>query len=347
MKLIIVVILALVIATGLAYQVHLEPGYALLTYGDLSIETSLAVLLFITLIGFLGFYIALRTIFTVKRVPKTIGTWNTHRKQTKSKKALTKGLIDSAEGNWQRSEKLLIKNAKHSDTPLLNYLSAAHAAQSQNAYTRRDDYLFKAGEALPEQIHAIHLTRAKLQLSAGQLEQALSTLQQLRTATPNHPVVLTLLMKAYHQLGDWHALYKLLPTIKSNRKIPQEDWQPVEHEALLNIFKSTTGSKQQELDSIWKKLDKKQKLNPDYLTAYTHYLINLGKSQIAEDLLLKALGAQQNNSLLALYSQLNIDANKKIKQLEKWLKNQNTNTELLNTLAQLCLEQELWEKAKT
>jgi Uncharacterized enzyme of heme biosynthesis len=56
MKLIFLIILALIIASGLAYQVHLEPGYALLTYGQLSIETSLAVLLFITLISFFGFY---------------------------------------------------------------------------------------------------------------------------------------------------------------------------------------------------------------------------------------------------------------------------------------------------
>ncbi|MEO1889946.1 MAG: heme biosynthesis HemY N-terminal domain-containing protein [Cycloclasticus sp.] len=347
MKLIFITIIALVISSVLAYQVHLEPGYALLSYGTLSVETSLAVLVFITLFAFSAFYLTLRTLLTVKRAPKSLGQWNTKRKQANATKALNKGLIDSAEGNWQQSERLLVKHAKNSDTPLLNYLSAAHAAQSQNAYDRRDDYLFKAGEALPEQIHAIHLTRAKLQLAAGQLEQALATLQQLKSATPKHPIVLTLLMNTLQQLGDWHSVYTLLPSIKNNRKISQDKWQAIEHETLLHLFSSASMEDKATLAAIWKTLDKTQKLNADYLAAYTAYLIKTGKSQIAEELILKGLKNQQTDALLNLYSQLNIDINKKIHQLEKWLKSQETRPTLLNTLAKLCLQQKLWGKAKT
>jgi len=347
MKLILLLILALIIASGLAYQVHLEPGYALLTYGQLSIETSLAVLLFITLIAFVGFYFLLRTMLTVKRSPKTIGKWNQNRKQARSRKEINKGLIDSAEGNWQRSEKLLVKHAKQSDTPLLNYLSAAHAAQSQNAYNRRDEYLFKAGKALPDQIHAIQLTRAKLQLAAGQFEQALATLQQLRTATPSHPVVLTLLMKTHQQLNDWEALYYLLPSIKNNRKIPREEWQSIEKNTLTQLFSSAHNSSQLELNVIWKALDKKQKLNPDYLIAYTSQLIRTANNGAAEELLIKGLSAQANIALLDLYMQLDIPTDKKQQQLEKWLRKQPTSPELLNALAQLCLDQEQWSRAKT
>jgi len=347
MKLIFLAILALIIASALAYQVHLEPGYALLTYGEMSIETSLAVLVFLTLIVFVVFYVALRTLMTIKRTPKNIGKWNTKRKQNRSRKELNKGLIDSAEGNWQRSEKLLIKHAQQSDAPLLNYLSAAHAAQSQQAYERRDEYLFKAGEALPEQMHAIHLTRAKLQLSAGQIEQALATLQQLRTTTPGHPIVLTLLMKAHRQLNDWEALYNLLPAIKNNRKISQEEWLQIEQDTLLNLFQGTSTSSSQDLKAVWKSLNKSQRLHPTYLFAYASQLINSGKGDIAESLLVKGLSTQTDARLLALYSQLNIPSDKKIKQLEKWLRKHTTSAELLNTIAELHIQKEQWSEAKT
>jgi HemY protein len=347
MKFIFIAILALIIASGLAYQVHLEPGYALLSYGNISVETSLAVFLFITSVAFIVFYFTLRTILTIKGAPKALRKWNTNRKLKKSRKALNKGLIDSAEGNWQQSEKSLIKHAKNSDTPLLNYLSAAHAAQSQHAYDRRDDYLFKAGEALPEQMHAIHLTRAKLQLSAGQVEQALATLQQLKEASPKHPVVLTLLMKAYLQLADWNNLQALLPSIKSNSKIAQEEWRSIEHETILNLLKSARNTNQNDLDTLWKTLDKKQTSNHEFLAAYASHLMTKGESHAAEGLLLKGLKSQQSNSLLALYSRLNIPSDKKIKQLEQWLKIQSTSPELLNSVAQLCLDQKLWGKAKT
>ena len=59
MKLILIIILALVLAAGLAQQVHLDPGYVLFVYGTWSVETSLAILLFLSLIAFIGFYFAL------------------------------------------------------------------------------------------------------------------------------------------------------------------------------------------------------------------------------------------------------------------------------------------------
>ena len=347
MKLILLLILALVIASGLAYQVHLEPGYALLTYGHVSIETSLAVLLFVTLIIFIGFYFSLRALLTLKRSPKSISRWNQKRKTTRSQKEINKGLINSAEGNWQRSEKLLVKHAEQSDTPLLNYLSAAHAAQSQGAYNRRDEYLFKAGKALPDQIHAIQLTRAKLQLAAGQFEQALATLQQLGTATPNHPIVLTLLMKTHLQLNEWEALYHLLPSIKNNRKIASQEWLPVEEKVLTQLFSNNLESGQLTLSMIWKALDKKQKLNPRYLIAYTSQLIRTGDNATAEELLIKGLNAQANPDLLARYMQLTIPAEKKQQQLEKWLRKHGASSEFFNALAQLCIEQEHWSKAKS
>jgi len=347
MKPILLLILALVIASGLAYQVHHDPGYALLTYGQASIETSLAVLLFLTLLAFIGFYFILRTILRVKATPKVIGKWNEKRKQTRSTKEINKGLIDSAEGNWQRSEKLLVKHAEQSDTPLLNYLSAAHAAQSQHAYNRRDEYLFKAGEALPDQIHAIHLTRAKLQLAAGQFEQALASLLQLKTATPSHPIVLTLLMKTHQQLNEWEALYHLLPAIKNNRKIPQEEWQAIEKNTLTQLFKYPSNTTQHDLNAVWNSLDKKQKSNPDYLIPYVSQLIQKGEDKLAEKILINGLNVQTNEALLSLYTQLNTSSDKKLQQLEKWLNKQTNSPELLNTLAQLCLEQKQWGRAKS
>jgi HemY protein len=344
MKLILITVIALIIATGLAYQVHIDPGYALLTYGNWSVETSLAVLLFISFIIFIGSYILLRTLFTIKKTPQSISNWNKRRKQTRSKKELNKGLVDSAEGNWQRSEKLLVKHAQQSDTPLLNYLSAAHAAQSQEAYDRRDEYLFKAGEALPDQIHAIHLTRAKLQLSAGQLEQALATLQELRTATPNHPIVLTLLLKTLAQLKDWHSLYALLPSIKNNRKIAAENWQAIEHSVLTHLLMNPG---RQDIDILWKSLTKKQKLDADYLCPYANHLIAIEKNQIAEELLVKSLNTQLTEQALEIYSALNIPTDKKIKQIEKWSSSQTTNPHLLNVLGHLCLQQKLWGKSES
>jgi HemY protein len=346
MKLIIVFIIALTIATGLAYQVHVEPGYALLTYGSLSVETSLAVLAFVTLVSFVLFYIVLRSFFGIKRVPKNIGNWNSQRKQNRSQKEVVKGLLDSAEGNWHRSEKLLTKHVKDSDTPLLNYLSAAHAAQSQGAYERRDEYLFQAGQQLPDQVHAIHLTRAKLQFSAGQFEQALATLNQLVSATPEHPVVLTLLVKTHLQLNDWEALYNLLPVIRKNRNLQLDNTPELEEKILTQLLSSYSYKQPNDIDDIWKSLSKKQRLEPQYLVIYAKLKISNKNEASLADLLIKSINSNFDKTLIALYQDLNLEPVVKIKQFEKWLKSQPNNISLLNAVSSLYVEQKDYEKAQ-
>jgi len=150
-------------------------------------------------------------------------------------------------------------------------------------------------------------------------------------------------MKAHLSLKDWDALYKLLPTIKNNRKIPQQECQSAEHQTLVNLLNSQTG---QPLSSLWKSLDKKQKLNPEYLTPYASQLIKSAESDDAEEPLVKVLNTQFDPLLLALYCQLDIDSNKKTKQLNKWLNNYKDNTHLLNATAQFYLTQSEPDKAK-
>ena len=345
MKLLLLFIVALVIASGLAYQVHIDPGYALLRHGTWSIETSVAVLIFAILVAFIALAFLFKMLLGIKRTPRKLNKWNKHRVQRRSIRELNKGLLDSAEGNWKRSEKLLTKHVKHSEVPLLNYLSAAHAAQSQGAYDRRDEYLLKAGDALPEQGHAIHLTRAKLQFSAGQYEQALATLQQLVSLTPNHPVVLALLLKTLFKLNDWEAIYKLLPTVKNNRNIHDEEWQALEKQTLTNLLALTSQQNSPDFETIWKSLNKKQKLSSEYLSIYVKHKIKTGEDKEAADLIVKSMKSTPNSSLIELYCQLKVDTNSKVKQLEKWLNLFPSDTSLLNQIAIVCKEQNEINKA--
>lgn len=345
MKIIFLFIIALLLATSLAYQTHLDPGFALLSHGQTSVETSLAVLAFIISCCFIIFHLILRSLLSIKAVPSNMAGWNSKRKQNRAQKNTIKGLLDSVEGNWQRSEKLLSKGVKDSDTPLLNYLSAAQAAQSQGAYQRRDDYLFKAGEALPEQTQAIFLTRAKLQVAAGQLEQALATLRQLFNLTPEHPIVLSLLLQTYTKLKDWHAVYKLLPVLRKNRHLDPTTWQAVEKQTLLFLL---TGPSNSELtvEEVWNKLSKQQKLAPEYLALYAKYKIAEGEQSSLLKLLEKSLNAQLDPLLLSLYTQLEGELSAKIKQLEKWLAQQPSAVDLLNSLAILLIRIKSYQKAQ-
>ena len=59
-------------------------------------------------------------------------------------------MIALAEADWKNAEKLLSSGAAESDTPLMNFLAAAKAAQAQKADARRDNYLRQAHLAEPD-----------------------------------------------------------------------------------------------------------------------------------------------------------------------------------------------------
>jgi len=347
MKMILIIVVALVIAVGLAYQVHLDPGYALLGYGDWSVETSFAVLIFAVLVLFAVLYILARSLSGLRRAPAKMKTWNAKRKTKRSQKELVKGLVDSAEGNWRRSEKLLARHAGQSETPLLNYLSAAHAAQSQGAYDRRDQYLLQAGEALPEQSQAIQLTRAKLQLSAGQYPEAIDSLKQLQQIDPKNAVVLSLLMRAYQQSGNWTELRELLPALRRSNAIDVEEWKPAEHQTYSALLEQIAATNNPEaLTLLWDSMPSHLQLDPDFLTIYVDHMVRMGEGASTEAVLLKALNQELDDGLLRRYSQLDIDLQAKTQQLDKWSRKHPDNTCLLSLLGGLYLQQDMNEKAQ-
>ena len=110
---------------------------------------------------------------------------------------ITRGYIEVAEGNFAKGEKLLTRGVRESETPLLNYLAAARAAQLQGDLERRDSWLTMAYEQEPGAASAILLTQAELQISNNELEAALATLQQLREMSPRNAEALKLLAELY------------------------------------------------------------------------------------------------------------------------------------------------------
>jgi HemY protein len=85
---------------------------------------------------------------------------------------MTRGMIEVAEGNFARGERMLARAASTSDSPLFNYLQAARAAHLQGRNERRDDWLKLAYREIPEAANAVLLTQAEFQLDQGQPRSA-------------------------------------------------------------------------------------------------------------------------------------------------------------------------------
>jgi HemY protein len=335
---------SLLVAVGAAFWVHYwlvkhqDPGYVLIGIGHWSLETSLVVFLVALIIGFFFFYVLFRTIGWLLRLPGKLKQRGRDIRFNRSQEALVAGLVDAAEGNWEKAEKALIKHASHSGAPLIHYLSAARAAHSRGATEKRDEYLKVAADTAPGSALAIGLTQAELHLSDKQFDQALEALIQLHSLEPDHASVLKLMHQTYRQLSDWEGIRRLLPSLYKNKVLMETEIRLLEVETFSTLLKQAAqkGDSQQAFE-IWNTVPPHVKTMPGMRAVYFAVMLQLGEGAKIEDDLYTAIGDNWNHTLLVLYgSVLSRDPERQLLNAEAWLDVHPNDAVLLSVLAKIC-----------
>ncbi len=342
MKFGLLVVVALVVSALAAHFLLQDPGYVVINFQNYLIEMSVPILLAFIFLVVIGAWLLVKLF----RAPRKIGEAAGRYRAGRAGQRLTKGVIEVAEGNFARGEKLLARAAHVSDAPLLNYLQAARAAHLLGHDERRDDWLKQAYEQAPEAANAVLLTQAELQLDREQYEQALATLRRLEESSPNHSHALDLLGRLYFRLEDWSQLSDLLPKLRKRGRLDEstlDKWsecayiekldQAVDGEAIL---------------AAWKEIPKGLKSHLPLLEAYYSSLMRTGMHEKAEKDLIADIKREWRGPLVRLFGMVEgTNATKQLKNAENWLKNHGEDADLLLTSARLCLRNELWGKARS
>lgn len=320
-----------------------DPGYVLLAHGRYTLETSLLIGLVVLVLFVLVLYwvwLLLRWVF------------DPLRGQRKANQKTLKGLIAYAEGDWINAEKLMAKGASGNDVALINYLTAAQAAQEQGQSDRRDDYLRLAHESTQGVETAIGLTKARLQFRSEQWEECLATLMVLKQQEkhPGYPAVIKMLSQVYIHLEDWDSLLALLPELHKRKVLSQDEQDELArrcHEGKLR--QSLRGSEDDRLRNLhqaWEAIPRKLHLDPALLQIHVEALLQLGAGDVAEPLLTDALRKHWDDHLVRLYGMVQGDVEKQRLWAENWLKERPNNAMLLLTLGRLSLQLQQWDKAR-
>jgi len=349
MKLLFFSLLTLLTAVVLGLLAYEDPGYVMLSRGEVSYELSLTLFLIILMISFGALYFFIRFISRSWQLPKNLRQWRKHRRIKKAHRVSIRGLIELAQGHWPQAEKHLIKYAHYSEAPLLNYLSAARAAQKQLAHERRDYYLAQAHKSTPDADFAVQLTQAELQLVHGQLEQSLATLVHLQSISPRHTHVLLLLMQLYEKLQSWGDLKTLLPALKKQKVITDEQQHELSIKVYTALLEITAKSGHAEkLEPFWQNLPRNLRQDTHLIKRYSFHLINMEQFDSAADVLRQAIKQNWDQDLVYLYGKAHSNkVDKQLAQAESWLKGREQNSILLLTLGRLCLYNQLWGKARS
>ena len=341
----LVIFAALFLSPILAHWLLEDPGYVLLHFRGYAIQTSIPILIALLV----GLYVIVRILVHVWRAPKQLGEFAAQRNARKSQERLARGLIDLAEGNWARGERLLSLGARKSERPFLNYLSAARAAQLQGQTERRDTWLKMAYEQSPKATAAVLLTQAELQIQDHDHEQALATLQKLEQTRPGHPQGLALQARLYEQLEDWEHLQSLIPELRRTKGLTKLEIDGLQKRVAEKRLVGAEETRDLEMtQAIWSTLSKPLQTDAALVRSYASALNACGEMDAAETLLRKVIKSQWDDTLVSVYGTIKAsDARKQLQHAEQWLKQQGENPALLMTTARLCINNELWGKARS
>ena len=342
MKFGLLVVLVLVASAFGAHFLLQDPGYVVINFRGYLVEMSVPVLLgLLLLLAFLAW-----CILKVYRAPRRIGQAAGRFRAGRAGHKLTQGMIQIAEGNFARGEKMLARAAGKSDAPLLNYLQAARAAHLLGQDERRDNWLKQAYEQMPEASNAVLLTQAEFQLDQGQFEAALATLRRIEESAPNHSHALALLGRLYFRLEDWPQLGNLMPRLRKHGRLEQatlDRWsERVQIEALNRAADAEV------LAATWKSMPKEARRREVIAESYFRSLLRLNLHEQAEKELTAHLKRHWSGALVAVFGSVaGSDPRKQLKRAEGWLTTHPDDPDLLLATARLCLKNELWGKARS
>ncbi|HBZ92844.1 MAG TPA: heme biosynthesis protein HemY [Pseudomonas sp.] len=357
MKRLIWLLLLLAIAVGLyllSLAIEADRGYVLFAYKGFRYQSGLWAFLGLLVVVVVLYYLIKWTLRLLLSSTRMANPWSRLHRTRRVRQASEQGMLDLAEGRWARAQRQLTRAAEADSQPLMYYLGAARAAGKLGEHEQSDALLERALNKQPQAELAIALTHAELQRKRGDSDAALETLQAMRERHPGHHLVLRQLQRLYLQRQDWSALLGLLPELRKEKALPAAELDELERETWrgrlaevgeLGLAQGETAL--QPLSKAWSQLSASLRNEPELIATYVEQLRRLGAQEEAEVVLRDALKRGYDSRLARFYGVLRgADPARQLQTAELWLKQHPQDPALLLTLGRLCLQNQLWGKAR-
>ena len=250
----------------------------------------------------------------------------------KKQKLFRQGLIALAEHNYHSARNAFAK-IENDDFDGINLLAAAQVeiqlGQPQNAKA-----LWHKAATIESSALAAILCLIRDALQNNQANEALDLIQTLNEKQRKQPIVIKLWAQALAQAGLWQELKSKLPAWK---KALGEDYDALSQQTSSGSFAeiaSKEGAKQ--LMQNWHSLPRAARKDPAQQAAYVEQLIDQGMHSDAEQALVDFQRSEPQPLLVPLFKQIKLpNPNAAIKKIEGWLKQDDSNIELLSALGHL------------
>lgn len=344
-------VFALLVGAVGIWLVQQDRGYILISLAGTTIEMSfwLGVLIYlICTVGLIGVLALLRWLL----LAGGMRSWWSNRRRSQQVSQTASGLLLFLKKDWQKSSKLLSQSSKNSETPQVNLLYAATAAGKNKDWQLCQQLLQDLKNRFPEATLQADLLWVDFLLEDSKHKQALKTLHSLYQTEPENLDVLKSLSSTAQKYADWSTLFDLLPVLKKLQVYEKKDLRQLEVATYCGLLRSFSDEAQDadsesKLDALWSKIPKQLRQETEILIAYVDALVARDDASSAFNLLSKRLNAQWQDELITAFAALVVKESKKQLALaEKWLKQHPQNPHLLAALGHICMQMELYGKAR-
>lgn len=267
-----------------------DPGYVLISYETLTVETSLWIAVAGLILFGVSVYLTFRLIGRVLDSPVGLGRVWARLRGRSARGATQKGFMELRMGRYQAALKHLTSAAPRSELAFINYLSAAEAANALGRGDERDELLIKALESAPGSELAVGLAEARMQFDNSQLADCAATLKALRKHKPKDSELITLSCQVAEQLGDSDTLIALLPIARKLGVMDEARCEQLE----VRAFQASLAQAGQDADSVtdpkeqplslkntWDSVPKRLRHLPEVAGDYIQQLLNAGATDVA------------------------------------------------------------------
>ena len=331
--------LMLLLLAGLIAGPYLsgKQGYVRIETTNHIIEMSLTTLVIFFVISLAVVYSIEAAINRFCNLSNNTYSWFSRRKRVKAQKQTLEGLMRMDEGDYSKAEKLIGKNAKHSDEPVLNFIKAAEAAQQRGDEFSANRYLIQATEIAGTDSLILEIARTRILLQQNKLPAARSSVDSLLIMASRNKEVLKLAVDIYLKSKAYQALDNILEQVEKSGLYSAEEFEKLQRRVeddLLDEKMNEDG-----VDGLldwWDEQPRKRRHDSYVKLGLIRRLIDANDHESAYELMLELVKTlDDDNSPLTqgLFKQISRlqpeDNSKLVKMVSKWAKSANPTAQCL------------------
>lgn len=332
------------VAVALVLAARYNHGYVLVVLPPWRVELSLNFALLLSALGFVGLYVAARTVMIAIGMPARVREFQARRAQSRAHAAFSEALVSFFEGRFGRAEKAAAAAMKAGVSPALSAVLAARAAHGLRAFSARDGYLAKAASTNPDENSMRLIAQTEMLLEERRYHDALDVLKQM---PEKHTAALRLELRAQQMAKNWDRVMALIPQLERRKVFERPVVAQLRRQAIIESLK-LKALDLKALREYWERLPEDERLESRIAATAVSCFMELGGCDDARRIIEQSVERTWDPGLVALYSEcLGSDVRQRLERAEQWLVSHPKDAVLLLALGRLCAHEGLWGKARS